>query len=257
MTELRLIKHDYLSASELPIESGSVDLVFSDPPYNQRVKYDNDPTNDNLPDDQYKQLVSSIVEEAFRILRPGGTLWWLCPARHGGWLWPMLLRHGRLLYDAPIIWHERFAQYQDRRLTSDYRLLFPVVKPAPVKTADDWGENHLVFNPDQIRVKSVRQELGDPRANPAGRVPGHVWTTRRLQGTAKDRVDWHPAQLPPETLEQIVKGWTNMGHTVADLFAGSGSMGLVALKNDRSFVGVDRSPFYLGEINERLKHLAV
>ena len=236
MTKLWLIEHDYLSADKLPIKSGSVDLVFSDPPYNQLVKYDNDPTNDNLPDDQYKQLVSSIIEEAFRILRPGGTLWWLCPARHGGWLWPMLLRHGQLLYDAPIIWHERFAQYQDRRLTTDYRLLFPVRKPG----------GDTVFNPDQIRVKSVRQEMGDPRANPAGRVPGHVWATRRLQGTALDR--------PPETLEQIVKGWTNTGHTVVDLFAGSGSMGLAALKKKKMTV---RSSFYLGEINERLKHFAV
>lgn len=83
-------------------------------------------------------------------------------------------------------------------------------------------------------------------------VPGDVWRFRRLQGTSTDRVDWHPAQLPPELLVRIVKGWTNPGDLVFDAFAGSGSLAKVCRSLGRSFVGVDQSPTYVDKLVEEL-----
>ena len=169
---------------------------------------------------------------------------WLCPAHHGAAIWGMVdsfaMAH---LYEGPVVWHETFSQYQQRRLTKDYRFIFMCRKPGGQST----------FNPDAIRIRSRRQELGDKRADPRGRVPGMVWRLRRLQGTSSDRVDWHPAQLPPELLERLVLGWSNPGDTVLDPFAGSGNCGLCCLRNDRRFVGVDRSQTYIDRMRRRLQ----
>lgn len=221
---------------------GKADLVFADPPYNYRVTYEDDATGDNLPSSEYKALMSRTMRECHRMLRPGGQLWWLCPAEDGVWVSGLLA--GKLLFGRPVIFYERFSQYQTRQMTKDYRLLFPAVKP---------GTGCVTFDGDAIREPSVRQLMGDKRADPRGRVPGHVWTVRRLQGTSKDRVPWHPAQLAPEPLERIVLGFTRPGDLVVDAFAGSGNMGLACIKHGRSYVGLEASNTYCELIRERLR----
>lgn len=253
----KIIKHKW----PLPLESvGPVDLIFADPPYDIGVDYDGDETKDKRGEAAYLKFCWTTSRQLMEMLKPGGTLWWLCDAKDTMTL--TCIAQGTLLYGAPIIWHERFSQYQQKRLTRDYRLLFPIVKPGADPT----------FNPDDIRIESERQKMGDKRADPRGRVPGHVWEfdvpmnlandayelvdsvwrVRRLQGTSNDRVKWHPAQLPPEPLERIVKGWTNKRDIVLDAFAGSGNMGLACQKLSRDCVLVDQSEKYCQGMDERL-----
>jgi DNA modification methylase len=238
---LKFIEHSFhYTSTTLPLPPESCDLVFADPPYNQGIVYADDPTGDKqIP---YNGMCADALQNAARLLRPGGTLWWLCPAHHMDWIPYEMSEEQNFIPLYRIVKEETFSQYQDRSLTCDYRMLFVGQK--------DGGK--LTFNPDAIRVQSVRQEMGDKRANPHGRVPGQIWKFRRLQGTSRDRVDWHPAQLPPEFLKRIVDGWTNVGDTVIDLFAGSGSMGKVCKATGRNCILVDQSPTYLEKMKQEL-----
>lgn len=229
-------------------------LVFNDPPYNIGIEYADDPTGDNVPMDQYQRWVRRTIAEQSVLLRPGGTFWWMCPESHGDFVGPLLTEFiGPRLHR--VVWYETFAQYQNKCLTADYRFIFCHTKRYPNKEDDTrkWNREGLTFNPEAILIPSARQEkYNDKRAVSAGRVPGQVWQVRRLQGTSDDHVDWHNAQLPPELLDRIIRGWSNPGDFVIDGFCGSGNMGLSALRNKRVFVGFDQSPTYVAKIRERL-----
>lgn len=251
--DCRLIQHSFqMDDVQIPgVEDGSVSLAFADPPYNIGVQYADDPSADWRNSGEYFTWCDTVIQLMSRALRPGGTLWWLCPEQHGDTIGPVLSRLvGPRVYR--VIWRESFAQYQQTSLTADYRFLFCHVKKPIAESAADWGRDLLTFNPDAIREPSVRQEMGDKRADPRGRVPGQVWDIRRLQGTAKDRVKWHPAQLPPELLKRIVLGWTNPGDLVLDAFAGSGTMGEACKSYNRRCILVDQSPTYISKMRERL-----
>lgn len=227
-------------------------IIFCDPPYNLAIQYEDDPTGDDRTRLDYSLWAANVMCSLKHHLAPGGTLWWLCPPSHADDVGPLLTKMvGPRRY--MVIKRESFAQYQQRQLTEDYRLLYCHVKPAGAATnIDDWGKDFLVENLDAIREPSKRQEMGDKRADPRGRVPGQVWDIRRLQGTSDDRVDWHPCQLAPELLRRVVSGWSNPGDHVIDAFAGSGNMGLVCRELGRNCTLIDQSSTYCRRMAERL-----
>jgi len=291
-----LIEHDYNKSGDIlnpaPIED-KASILFADPPYNIGYDYEDDPTGDNMSQQQYEDFTLNTLSCLLGAAKPGATLWWMVPEIHSDWIGDVLTRViGPRLHR--IVWHEKFAQYQgDRKLTHDYRFIFCH------RVSTNNGE--VTWNPDQIRCASDRllmstkkgRRSADKRANPAGRVPGtvwdeqslllddlarhlqgrsvldiraalefareesdalgQVWDIRRLQGSSRDRCSWHPCQLPPELLTRIVRGWSNPGDTVVDAFAGSGSLGHVCRTLDRKFVGVDRSPTYIEHLREDLE----
>jgi adenine-specific DNA-methyltransferase len=64
-------------ARKLPLENGSVDLVFMDPPYGDHIAYSDDPScigKLSAYDPRYYQAMHRVIGESHRVLRPGGTL---------------------------------------------------------------------------------------------------------------------------------------------------------------------------------------
>ena len=109
---------------------------------------------------------------------------------------------------------------------ADYILLFraPGENPVPVKTD--------VSNEEWIRW-----------ARP-------IWygirESETLQAAAarEERDEKHIAPLQLETVERCVRLWSNKGELVADPFAGIGTTGYVALRQERRFVGIELKPSY-------------
>ena len=63
----------------------------------------------------------------------------------------------------------------------------------------------------------------------------------------------HPTQKPLKLIEDIIKVHTNEGDVVLDLFAGSGTMGVACLQNNRKFIGSELDTKYYEKALERLK----
>jgi DNA modification methylase len=75
--------------------------------------------------------------------------------------------------------------------------------------------------------------------DPAGRNKRTVWTvaTQPFPGA-------HFATFPPKLIEPCVLAGTRPDDVVLDPFAGAGTTGVVALRHDRSFIGVELNPDY-------------
>lgn len=64
----------------------------------------------------------------------------------------------------------------------------------------------------------------------------------------------HGAQKPVDLLQMLIKGFTNEGDTVLDLFGGSGSTGKACQNTNRSFIGFELNNEISSASIERLSH---
>jgi site-specific DNA-methyltransferase (adenine-specific) len=122
----------------------------------------------------------------------------------------------------------------------------------------DFGNNHrpllrlrwsdAPLFPDQIRVPSWRQQNGDKRADPRGRVPGDVFDFTRVTGNSKQRRRWHPTQLNEDLVERCVRLCTKEGNSVLDPFGGTGTTLRVCKRINRQCTLIELDPFYCGMI---------
>jgi DNA modification methylase len=83
-----------------------------------------------------------------------------------------------------------------------------------------------------------------------------------MDGTRNKRSVWtiatkpysgaHFAVMPADLVEPCVLAGSKTGDTVLDPFTGSGTVGMVALRHGREFVGVELNPDYADLANERI-----
>lgn len=78
-----------------------------------------------------------------------------------------------------------------------------------------------------------------------------VWNINMLGRTSKERVSY-ATQKPENLLERIINASSNEGSIVADLFAGSGTTGIVAERNKRQWILVDKGNISISTIRKRL-----
>ena len=79
-----------------------------------------------------------------------------------------------------------------------------------------------------------------------------TWYQSRLCGTFKERVGWHPCQLPEALLERMVLLSSNPGDLVFDPFLGSGTTAAVARQFGRDWLGCELGEEYAQKARERI-----
>jgi len=65
----------------------------------------------------------------------------------------------------------------------------------------------------------------------------------------------HPTQKPKKLLYRCVLSSTNEGDLILDPFCGSGTTGVVAIENNRRFIGIDIDNEYLQLTNKRIEEI--
>jgi len=241
------------------VASGSIDLVFADPPFN--IGYDYDIYNDRREAEAYLDWTRAWGREVVRALKPDGTFWLAIGDEYAAELKILFHRELGLSLRSWVIWYYTFGVHCIRKFSRSHAHLFYFVKDPKCFT----------FNDQSIRVPSARQLVYfDARANPDGRLPDDTWILRpqdvadgfapesdtwylpRVCGTFKERAGWHGCQMPEQLLGRIVRACSNPGQTVLDPFGGSGTTLTVAKKLDRRFLGFELSPDYAAAIEARL-----
>jgi DNA modification methylase len=243
----------------LDLPAGSVDLVFTSPPYyNARPEY-----TDYITYEEYLLKIRKVIHNTHRVLAEGR--FFLMNVS------PVLVRRShrneaskriavpfdmhRLFIEEgfdfidDILWVKPegagWATGRGRRFAADRNPL--QYKPVPVteyilvyrkhtSKLIDWC---IRAHPDQASVKASK--IGD------GYEHTNLW---RIKPAHDER---HPAIFPAELAEKVITYYSFKGDVVLDPFAGMGTVGKAAVKLGRRFVLIERDARYVEIIRSEAK----
>jgi site-specific DNA-methyltransferase (adenine-specific) len=213
------------------VESESVDLFFADPPFNLGKEYSSG-INDNKADEHYVDWCKLWLDEAIRVLKPGGSLFhWNLPK----WNLPLgAYLNDRLTFRHWITVDIKYSLPISGRLYPAHYALLYFVK----------GKRPAIFHPDRIPVPCCRHcggELRDyggykDKMNPRGVNLSDVWTDIPPVRHAKYKKRQANA-LDLKLMDRIVTIASDPGSLVMDPFGGSGTTFVAAELNGRRWIG--------------------
>lgn len=238
-----LYLHDSIEfMKQLP--ENSVDMIFSDPPYNlsnggftvhagKRVSVDKGKWDVSKGVDEDFGFHTRWIEECHRILKPHGTLW-ISGTYHSIYQcgYALQLLGFKILND--IAWFKPNASpnLSGRYFTASHETLIWARKDPKAKHIFNYQEmkNGLGHTVDFLKKE--------------GKQMRSVWALGTPKPEEK-KFGKHPTQKPMVLLERIVLAATNKGDVILDPFTGSSTTGLAAAKHGRKFVGIDLEKEYL------------
>lgn len=225
----------------LPDES--VDLIINDPPYFEIVNdsWDNQWENE----DHYLAWCFDWTKECARVLKKNRVIAVWGTTKTDTFLKYKLnvLENCNLNYQGWVIWSYDWGGRTKTNFARKHEDLLVYSK----------GKEFL-FNADDVRIpykmtKNVRKGIEN---NVLGKIPTDVWE-KNNHTCSKEYVNWHRTQKPLVLLERMIKGYSNIGDTVCDIFSGSGSTMIACQNTGRNFVGCELSPEYYEKSLKRLE----
>lgn len=219
---------DYITT----IPSGSVDLVLIDPPYevSRETNFQHGDASGKDTDrfritmdfgdwDSNFVGLGTVIKEAYRVLRDGGTC--IC------------------FYD---LW--KITSLRDYFNTAGFKQLRFIewlkTNPVPINSKINY-----LTNTREIAVTGVKK----------GRPIFHSVYDNGVYShpICHEKGRFHPTQKPLSLIEELILKHSNEGDVVLDCFSGSGTTAVAALLNDRSFVGCEISKKYHEKSLQRIK----
>jgi len=221
------------------------DLIFADPPFNIGYKYDK--YKDKLKKEKYIAWTKDWMTVCKKVLKPDGSFYIAIGDEYAANVKIIADELGLVLRNW-LIWHYTFGQQSKNKFARSHTHIFYFVK----------DKKNFTFNDYAVRIPSDRQLLyNDKRANPAGKMPDDVWNGySRVCGTFKERLGWHPCQMPENLLKRIIAVSSNPSDCVLDPFSGSGTTLAAAYQLGRNYVGIDISEKYVKNAEKRLAELS-
>jgi modification methylase len=243
----RIIEGDCIEAlSALP--SGSVDLVFADPPYNLQLGGEllrpNNTRVDGVSQDwdkfddfaTYDRFSRAWLKECRRVLKPDGAIW-VIGSYHN------IFRLGSALQDLgywllnDVIWVKTnpMPNFKGTRFTNAHETLIWASRSQASKPT---------FNYDSLKAFNEDLQMRSDWLIPICSGPERL----RDDGGRKA----HPTQKPEALLRRVIMATTKPGGLVLDPFFGTGTTGAAARSLGRHFIGIERDPDYAAAARERI-----
>ncbi len=142
-----------------------------------------------------------------------------------------------------ILWYAKTASYA---FFPD-RVRVPRKSGSHMKVVVDESGEAVQIKTDKKTGKVYRYPVKQ------GKIPEDWWTDiETLNRSDAERCGW-PTQKPTRLLERIILGTTEPGQLVTDIFAGSGTTAVAALRHGRSFIAVDSSTEAVAAAAKRLE----
>lgn len=249
------------------LPDNSVDLVITSPPYADRRKN----TYGGISEDKYTEWFKPIAIEIKRILKPTGSFFLnIKPHTNKGerslYVFELVLM---LKKELGFLFVEEYCWTKNAFPTGTYGRFKNGFEPIYHFTKNEI--NKITFNPlacgtpisATTKLRSFRKNCKTP-TNGSGMVvdrdnfksldiarPSNVINVNNVtnQHTIKMK---HSAVFPEKLVEFFIKSFTNEGDVVLDLFAGSGTVGVVCEDLNRKYILIDKEQENIELIKTRL-----
>lgn len=222
-------------------DENSIDCIITDPPYflsndgitcksGKMVSVNKGTWDVRKGFDEIYSFNLNWIEESYRILKPGGTLW-VSGTYHNIYTIGSIvdsIDDFRILNNITWVKTAPPPNLSCRFFTHSTETLLWIRKGKKTK--------HY-FNYDLMKEINQGKQMKD------------VWVIGRPKKAEKE-LGKHPTQKPEELIERIILSSTEKNDLVLDMFNGSGTTGVVAVRNNRRYIGIELDKeFY--EISKR------
>jgi site-specific DNA-methyltransferase (adenine-specific) len=278
----RVLLGDNLKALR-KMESGSVELIYVDPPFNtgrkqtrpqmrtvrdeagdrtgfgghryrtERVVDENGAHAGGGYGDDFDDFLGFLrprMEEAYRVLAPAGSLFFHIDYRE--------------VHYCKVMLDEIFGAGDAKRGRQCFQNEIIWAYDYGARAKKRWPAKHdnilwytkdpkqYTFNLEECdRIPYMAPGLVGEEKAARGKTPTDVWWHTIVSPTGKEKTGY-ATQKPLGVLERIVKVHSNPEETLLDFFAGSGTAGEAAAKHGRRFMLVDENPEAVRVMQRRL-----
>ncbi len=240
------------------LDTDSIDLVVTSPPYDRLRKYDDYVTFDFF----------AVVPQLARIMKPGGVVVWVVgdatvDGSETGTSFRQALyfmEEGFNLHDT-MIYEKSGSPYPSKTRYNqlfEYMFIFSKGKPKSISLIKDkknkWGGTTTRGNPS-FRQTDGTLQVGNKRVIKEYGIRDNIWRYHNGAGygSTDKLAKLHPATFPEKLAEDHIITWSNVGDLVLDPFMGSGTTAKMATKTGRNWIGFDISNKYCEIAEERAK----
>jgi DNA modification methylase len=248
MTNYQLLQGSCLDVLKGKKISGSVDLTFLDPPFNQNKDYAYH--NDKLSLEDYWQMMKDVCQNTLDITSKGGAIYFMQREKNTEDVLRCLRETGWTLQNL-IIWKKKTSAVPvASKFGKHYQILAYATK----------GEKARVFN--RLRI-SPPLPPNYKYEREKGIYVTDVWddirelTSGYFAGDEAIRSDngerFHKQQSPIALLLRIILSSTQVGDTVFDPFSGTGTTLVTAYQLKRTSIGIEIDPNNVEMIRSRLE----
>jgi len=182
--------------------------------------------------DDYLAFLEPRLQEAYRVLKPHGSLYFHIDYREVHYCKILLdAIFGRDCFLNEIIWAYDYGGRTRKKWPAKHdNILFYVKNPA-----------NYVFNSDEIeRIPYMAPDLVGPEKAGRGKLPTDTWWHTIVPTSSREKTGY-PTQKPVGILKRIIQASSRPEDIVLDFFAGSGTTGEACLLLGRKFILIDNN----------------
>ena len=233
---INLIQGDCLERMK-EIESGSVDMILTDPPYGTTAcKWDS-----IIP-------LEPMWEQLKRVIKPNGAIVMTASQPFT----TTLIASNMKMFKYCWSWEKGKgtgflnAKKQPIRCIEDVAVFYfkqPTYQPQGLVDGDFRNGRK------SKEMTGKGQVYGAQTASENAKFSNYPRQLLKFSGVHKPK---HPTQKPVALMEYLIKTYTNEGETVLDFTMGSGSTGVAAKNLNRDFIGIEMDETYFNIAKDRI-----
>ena len=227
-----------------------VDLTFLDPPFNQQKDYASH--NDNLPENEYWEMMREVCRQIFEISTDGGAIYFMQREKNTEQVLRVLRETGWTFQNL-IVWKKMTSAVPGQ---SRFGKAFQVIAFA-TKGKRPRIFNRLRINPPLLKHHKYERENGifvtDVWDDIRELTSGYFAGDEAIKKETGER--FHKQQSPLALLLRIILTSSKVGDYVLDPFAGTGTTATVAEQLKRNSVSIEIDKTNAESIEKRIEEM--